>query len=162
MSFKENKIWRKISTHNLNVSVISSKYIFPLSWHFLMKEKEAFPVNVLHKSSCQWIMSIIHQSVIQIPHKNELLYYDFLSKCDQIPRKLWIWSHLLMKSVMGKFIFVQWCITTELKVTLIWLIDFSKCNPLWLANEELFYFSFSWKASKTISNTSNLNIKKEN
>ena len=30
---------------------------------------------------------------------------DFFSKCDQIRRKLWIWSHLLKKSLMEKFIF---------------------------------------------------------
>ena len=30
---------------------------------------------------------------------------DFLSKCDQIRRKLWIWSHLLKKSLMENFIF---------------------------------------------------------
>ena len=29
---------------------------------------------------------------------------DFLSKCDQIPRKLQIWSHLLKKSLMENFI----------------------------------------------------------
>ena len=30
---------------------------------------------------------------------------DFFSKCDQICRKLWIWSHLLKKSLMENFIF---------------------------------------------------------
>ena len=30
---------------------------------------------------------------------------DFFSKCDQIRRKLRIWSHLLKKSSMEKFIF---------------------------------------------------------
>ena len=30
---------------------------------------------------------------------------DFFSKCDQIYRKLQIWSHLLKKSLMGNFIF---------------------------------------------------------
>ena len=30
---------------------------------------------------------------------------DFFSKCDQIRRKLWIWSHLLKKSLMENFIF---------------------------------------------------------
>ena len=32
---------------------------------------------------------------------------DFSSKCDKICRKLWIWSHLLEKSLMENFIFVQ-------------------------------------------------------
>ena len=30
---------------------------------------------------------------------------DFFSKCDQIRRKLWIWSHLLKKPLMENFIF---------------------------------------------------------
>ena len=30
---------------------------------------------------------------------------NFISKCDQIRRKLRIWSHLLIKSLMGNFIF---------------------------------------------------------
>ena len=30
---------------------------------------------------------------------------DFFSKCDQIGRKLWIWSHLLNKSLMKDYIF---------------------------------------------------------
>ena len=32
---------------------------------------------------------------------------DFFSKCDQTRRKLQIWSHLLKKSLMENFIFVQ-------------------------------------------------------
>ena len=32
---------------------------------------------------------------------------DFSSKCDQIRRKLRIWSHLLDKSLMENFVFVQ-------------------------------------------------------
>ena len=35
----------------------------------------------------------------------KFLIKDFFSKCDQIRRKLWIWSHLLKKSLMEKFIF---------------------------------------------------------
>ena len=30
---------------------------------------------------------------------------DFFNKCDQIRRKLRIWSHLLMKSLLENFIF---------------------------------------------------------
>ena len=33
---------------------------------------------------------------------------DFFSKCDQILDFLLIWSHLLKKSLMENFIFVQW------------------------------------------------------
>ena len=31
---------------------------------------------------------------------------DFFNKCDQIRWKLWIWSHLLDKSLMGNFGFL--------------------------------------------------------
>ena len=33
---------------------------------------------------------------------------DFFSNCDEIRRKLPIWSHLLKKSLMENFIFAQW------------------------------------------------------
>ena len=33
---------------------------------------------------------------------------DFSSKCDQIRKNLRIWSHLLERSFMENFIFVQW------------------------------------------------------
>ena len=32
---------------------------------------------------------------------------DFYSKCDQIRSFLWIWSHLMKKSLMENFFFVQ-------------------------------------------------------
>ena len=37
--------------------------------------------------------------------KNKFFIKDFFSKCDQIRRKLWIWSHLLKKSLMENFNF---------------------------------------------------------
>ena len=42
---------------------------------------------------------------------------DFFSKCDQIRRKLRIWSHLLKKSLMENFIFLcsVWSHTGQLK-----------------------------------------------
>ena len=33
---------------------------------------------------------------------------DFLRKCDQIRKKLGIWPHLLKRSLMENFIFVQY------------------------------------------------------
>ena len=40
--------------------------------------------------------------------------YDLFSKCAQIRSFLRIWSHLLKKSLMGNFIFLQWLHRTEL------------------------------------------------
>ena len=37
--------------------------------------------------------------------KNKFFRTDFFSKCDQIRSFLWIWPHLLKKSLMGNFIF---------------------------------------------------------
>ena len=41
---------------------------------------------------------------------------DFFSKCDQIDRKLRIWSHLLQKSLMENFIF---CAVGKMNLILI-------------------------------------------
>ena len=38
---------------------------------------------------------------------------DFFSKCYQIWKKLWIWSHLLMKTVMENFIFCAFYLISE-------------------------------------------------
>ena len=40
---------------------------------------------------------------------------DFFSKCDQIHRKMRIWSHLLKKSLMENFIF---CAMSELSFSM--------------------------------------------
>ena len=44
---------------------------------------------------------------------------DFFSKCDQIRRKLQIWSHLLKKSLMENFIFCVVMISTIINVCLV-------------------------------------------
>ena len=51
---------------------------------------------------------IIHgrdETVLEDAQKMKFSIKDFLSKCDQIRRKLRIWSHLLKKSLMGNFFF---------------------------------------------------------
>ena len=40
--------------------------------------------------------------------KMKLSIKDFFSKCEQIRRKLWIWSHLLKKSLIENFMFMHW------------------------------------------------------
>ena len=42
--------------------------------------------------------------MIFIAQKVKFSIKDFFSKYDQIRRKLWIWSHLLKKSLMENFI----------------------------------------------------------
>ena len=50
----------------------------------------------------EWLLCAISTA-----QKMKLSIKDFFSKCDQICRKLRIWSHLLTKSLMENFIF--WC-----------------------------------------------------
>ena len=47
---------------------------------------------------------------------------DFFSKCDQIRRFLWIWSHLLKKSLMENFIFCAVWENSSLRTTYHFLI----------------------------------------
>ena len=43
--------------------------------------------------------------IVYNAQKMKLSIKDFLNKCDQIRSFLWIWSHLLKKSIMENFIF---------------------------------------------------------
>ena len=47
----------------------------------------------------------LHITLICTAQKLKFSFKDFFSKCDQIRRKLRIWSHLLRKSLMENFIF---------------------------------------------------------
>ena len=52
------------------------------------------------------LSAILEEYPLQITaQKMKFSIKDFFSQCDQIRRKLWIWSHLLKKSLMGNFIF---------------------------------------------------------
>ena len=51
---------------------------------------------------------VAHYKSADLPftsQKMKFFFKDFFSKCDQIRSFLWIWSHLLKKSLMGNFIF---------------------------------------------------------
>ena len=48
--------------------------------------------------------------IILTTQKMKFSIRDFFSKCDQIRRRLRIWSDLLKKSVLESLIFVQWLI----------------------------------------------------
>ena len=54
------------------------------------------------------------QKVNHTAQKMKFFIKDFFSKCDQIRRKLPVWSHLLKKSLMGNFIFCAVLITHEI------------------------------------------------
>ena len=51
--------------------------------------------------------TLCHSIPIQIDTAQQMKFFikDFFSKCDQIRRKLQIWSNLLKKSIMENFFF---------------------------------------------------------
>ena len=55
------------------------------------------------------LMSIAFETVflLDTAQKVKFSIKDFFSKCDQIRRKLRIWSHLLKKFLMESFIFCE-------------------------------------------------------
>ena len=54
------------------------------------------------------LISKWHLSGLLTAQKIKFSIKNFFSKCDQIRRKLRIWSHLLKRSLMENLIFVQW------------------------------------------------------
>ena len=52
-----------------------------------------------------WTKNLIWLVLTQHSTKKKFSIKGFFSKCDQIRRKLWIWSHLLKKSLMENFNF---------------------------------------------------------
>ena len=61
-------------------------------------------VPVLMNGAQKWFAYVREESVLH--KKMKFSIKDFFSKCDQIPRKLQIWSHLLKKFLMENFIFL--------------------------------------------------------
>ena len=57
-------------------------------------------------SETKWRINLIHHGTAQ---KMNFSTMDFFSKCDQIRRKLRIWSYLLKKSLIEDFIFCAVC-----------------------------------------------------
>ena len=55
---------------------------------------------------------------------------DFFSKCDQIRRKLRIWSHLLKKSLMESFIFCVAFICQKAIFNISLLSELKSCCPI--------------------------------
>ena len=77
-------------------------------------------INSTQLAQCWWLTKLLRIYSWLVLDKIEALILshtaqkvkfsikDSFSKCDQIRRKQRIWSHLLKKSLMENFIFVQW------------------------------------------------------
>ena len=60
----------------------------------------------------------LHLLLLDTAQKMKFSNEDFFSKCDQTRSFLWIWSHLLKKSLMENFIFRAVRQTTRLLIPL--------------------------------------------
>ena len=135
------------------------------SWHvFRLMDFRELTIN--HES--QWEFQLIILEILSHPNQVHCIkkwsmkfsIKDFLSKCDQICRKLRIWSHLLKISLMENFIFYAVGWPRNLQLEFFLLIDLLKelyhvvkisHKYDWLrTNNSLLiwkniYFTFQWK-----------------
>ena len=58
-----------------------------------------------HKKKNKTKQNKTKKQAVDTEQKIKFSIKDLFSKCEQIHRKLWIWSHLLKKSLMENFIF---------------------------------------------------------
>ena len=71
---------------------------------------------------CFFFLILIKQRLTA--QKMKFSIKEFFSKCDQIRRKLWIWSHLLQKSLMENFIFCAVVCSHMKRLRLVNCLDF--------------------------------------
>ena len=73
---------------------------------------------------------------------------DFFNKCDQICRKLWIWSHLLKKSIMEKFTFyavkIKYCISEKLTFFILFIMH-NSCNKKLISKQKLISYKSHYR-----------------
>ena len=62
-------------------------------------------IRIFLKISYQNMTMLLIKKTGALYKKMKFSIKDFFSKCDQIRSFLWIWSHLLMKSLTENFIF---------------------------------------------------------
>ena len=80
-------------------------------WERVTVNRPEFPDTVFRgwdrDISITWVVLTFSEEIEMIRcTKDEVSIKDFFSKCDQIRRKLRIWSHLLKKSLLENFIFL--------------------------------------------------------
>ena len=81
--------------------------------------------------------NILRKKYTSLHKKFKFSIKDFFSKCDQIRYFLWIWSHLLKKSLMENFIFCAvrpyTIICQSMQIT-VWRLPFELVKiSIWLS-----------------------------
>ena len=121
--------------------------------HIFDEDSEAFPSsttkqrNILVLMEFYWIrtsgVSNEKWVIRATAQKNKFFIEDLFSKCVQIRRKLRIWSHLLKKSSMKNFIFVQCALLSR----------FFKFIMVHLSNKKDLLADVKWKMPGALENS---------
>ena len=99
-----NLIWQQWATIN-QVSVYHCGFfLLWISWITLCLPVDFLAEN-MNKKTFLLLWLDKDQRKSEIHSKIKFWSKDFFSKCDQVRRFLWNWSHLLEKSLMKNFIF---------------------------------------------------------
>ena len=112
----------KLSQETVKRCVTSWKSLFSHHIALLNGQKSCYSRNIMcsfcnvtsrgygFRKLCYFLHEIPLQYFTATTQKMKFSIKYFFSKCDQIRRKLRIWSHLLKKSLMENFIFCAVCL----------------------------------------------------
>ena len=111
--------WRPLSYRNKSIDLLRKL----MDWFLydIGLRHERVKDEILAKALTFWLFDFLTNYIVRTcfytAQKMKFSIKDFFFKCDQIRRKLRIWSHLLKKSAMENLIFcaVLWALIKKLK-----------------------------------------------
>ena len=101
---------RGISSESCQTSMMERTYltnaiIFAASYNYLHNISFSPSLLYSHLIFTSKVLILCKKGLLDTVQKMKFTIKNFFSKCDQIRKKLRIWSHLLKKSLMKNFIF---------------------------------------------------------
>ena len=108
-----NHITKEYNQDRINTVIINEKISNKKSRNLDSYSVTDDTRDVLQSFTYSWLWQILNTFLADIHcTNNEVSIKAFFSKCDQIRRKLRIWSHLLEKSLMEDIIFCAVIVTS--------------------------------------------------
>ena len=103
---------------------------------------------IFHETNCHkqkkkhWLNFNLVEPLLKTHHTAQKMKFsikDFFSKCDEIPRKMWIWPHLLKKSFMENLFFCTVSFRNEMEIysrkfqgfVLNWFNEYALVLTIW-------------------------------
>ena len=103
-----SRIWREQEIYRVNLRIQSESR--------KIRIRKTPNTDTFYKVLCSCIKSVSRNEMIPFLALFMQCIKDFFSKCEQICRKLRIWSHLLKKSLMENFIFCAVYVLLTLRI----------------------------------------------